>query len=321
MKLKLLDWSVPEEIIRMRHDLRSELIYTVDPYHSKDLDDAISCKLIDEKTGLLEIGVHIADPSYFIPKDSLIDKEALNRVTTVYLVQKNIPMLPRILSDNVISLLPYKDRLAFSCTFRIYFDGALDTTYTPQFFLSVINSAAKWNYELAQKIINNEEICYDSLSQEDGTKPKTREIFEKLCESVRMLHKLTKLVRSQRIESGSLIIENEELVFELGEDQKPLDFKLKKKLDSHHLIEELMLIANKLTAEFINDNLKDQALIRKHPLLNDSKFQEIQRYLTINKIIVDFEDTQALNEMLFNLKKKDKNKYIVNILFFICRFL
>jgi len=264
----------------------------------------------------LEIGVHIADPSFFIPKDSLIDKEALNRTTTVYLVHRNIPMLPRLLSDNVISLLPFQDRLAFSCTFRIFFDGALDLTFQPIFYLSVIKSAAKWSYELAQKIIDNESLEYEELSEEAGTKPKSREIFEKLCDSIRMLHKLTKLVRSQRIESGSLVIENDELTFDLNEQNKPINFHLKQKLHSHYLIEELMLIANKLSAEFIYDHVKDFALIRKHPLLNESKFQEIQRYLTVNKMVVDFEDSQALNEMLFNLEKSDKKKYIVNYFLF-----
>ncbi len=257
--------------------------------------------MIDVEKGLLEIGVHIADPSYFIKKDSLIDKEAMNRTTTVYLVHRNIPMLPRILSDDVISLLPNKDRLAFSCTFRIYFDGALDLTYTPKFFLSVVNSATKWSYEIAQKIINKEELNYEDLKEDDGTKPKTREKYEDLCETVRMLHKLTKLVRSQRIESGSLVIENDEIAFDLNEENKPVNFYLKRRNDAHYMIEELMLIANKLSAEFIYEHIKDFALVRKHPLLNDSKFQEIQRYLTVNKMNVDFEDTQALNEMLFKL--------------------
>jgi len=264
----------------------------------------------------MEIGVHIADPSYFIPKDSLIDKEALNRTTTVYLVHRNIPMLPRLLSDNVISLLPLKDRLAFSCTFRIFLDGALDVTFQPKFYLSVINSAAKWSYELAQRIIDKEPVEYEELSDEAGTKPKSREVFNQLSYSVLLLHKLTKLVRRQRIESGSLVIENDELGFDLNEDNKPINFHLKKKLDSHYMIEELMLIANKLSAEFIYDNLKDYALIRKHPLLNDNKFQEIQRYLTVNKMVVDFEDSQELNEMLFKLEKIDKNKYIVNYYLF-----
>lgn len=259
----------------------------------------------------MEIGVHIADPSYFIKKDSNIDKEALNRTTTVYLVHKNIPMLPRNLCDNIISLLPNKDRLALSCTFRIYFDGSLDLKFPPKFYLSTINSKAKLDYELAQRILDNEKISYEDLSED--IKPKDKGTFEKIVDSLKNLHKLTKLVRSQRIDSGSLIIENQEINFALNEENKPINFSLKRKLQTNSLVEELMLIANKLSAEFIYNNINNLALIRKHPLLNESKYQEIQKYFKNNKINVDFEDTLELNEMLSKLEKQDKNKYIVRI--------
>jgi len=259
--------------------------------------------------------VHIADPSYFIEKDSEIDKEALNRTTTVYLVHKNIPMLPRNLCDNIISLLPQKDRVALSCTFRIFFDGSLDLNFTPKFYLSIINSKSKLSYELAQRILDNENIQFEDLSENDGTRPKDKETFEKIVDSLKNLHKLTKLVRSQRIDSGSLIIENKEINFAINEDNKPINFSLKTKLQTHQLVEELMLIANKLSAEFIYNNIQNLALIRKHPLLNESKYQDMQRYFKNNKINVDFEDTQELNEMLAKLEKQDRNKYIVILLF------
>jgi exoribonuclease R len=269
--------------------------------------------MIDESSGLLEVGIHIADPTQFIVKDSLVDKEALNRTTTINLVQKSLPMLPPILSENICSLVPFKDRLAISSTFRIYYHGALDTTFTPKIFLSVINSSAKWNYELIHKIINNEEVNYEDLNENDGTKPKTHEKFIKLMNNIKMLHKLTKLVRSQRLESGSLNIDETEVEFTLQEDSCiPFDFKIKSKDDSHYLIEELMLISNKLTADYIYDNLRPHALVRKHSFLNDAKFQEIQRYLTSNKVIVDFEDPIALNELLMKLKKSNQNKFIVS---------
>jgi len=300
-----------EEILNGREDLRKQTIFTIDPKHSKDLDDAISVEVINEEAGLLEIGVHIADPSHFVNTNTMLDKEASNRVTTIYLVHKNIPMLPRVLSENLCSLLPFKDRLAFSCVFRIYLNGALDVAYKPKFFLSIINLSAKWNYELVQKIINKEEINYEDLSILDGTKSHSEEIYISMCKKVQILHKLTKLVRSQRIESGSLIIENDEINFEIDEESKcPIGFRIKNKLDSNYLIEELMLIANKLTAEFLYDNMKDYALIRKHPFLNDNKFLEIQRYLSVNKLVVDFEDAQALNNMLSKIKKNNFNKYI-----------
>jgi VacB/RNase II family 3'-5' exoribonuclease len=315
------NWSIEEnkelesELLKERVDLRNEIIFTIDPKHSKDLDDAISVNLIDEASGLLEIGVHIADPSHFITKDSLLDKEAINRVTTVYLVHKNIPMLPRLFSENLCSLLPFKDRLAFSLVFRIYYNGALDTTFQPKFFLSIMNSAAKWNYELVQRIIDGEDIKYDDLSDADKTKPKSEEIFNKMVEKVKMLQKLTKLVRSQRIESGSLIIENDEINFTLdytknSDSPFPVGFKLKTKADSNNMVEELMLIANKLTAEYLYDNIREYSLIRKHPFLNDNKFLEIQRYLSLNKLIVDFEDPQALNNMLMKIKNNNYNKYV-----------
>lgn len=296
-------------------DLREKIIFTIDPKKSKDLDDAISCELIDEEKGLLEIGVHIADPSYFIPKDSPIDKEALNRTTTVYLVHRNIPMLPRNLADNVISLLPYKDRLAISCTFRIFFDGSLDLNFTPKFYLSIINNKAKLDYELAQRLLDENEfeenILFEDLSEIEGNKPRDKETYEKIFDSLKNLHKLTKLVRSQRIDSGSLIIENQEIGFILNEENKPINFSLKKKLQTHQLVEELMLIANKLSAEFIFSNINDLAMIRKHPLLNESKYPDIQRYFKNNKMNIDFEDTLEMNELLKHLEKTDKNKYIV----------
>jgi VacB/RNase II family 3'-5' exoribonuclease len=259
---------------------------------------------------LLEIGVHIADPSHFVIKDSLLDKEAMNRVTTVYLVHKNIPMLPRVLSENSCSLLPHVDRLSISCVFRIFLNGALDMEAPPKFFLSVMRSAAKWDYDTVQKIIKNEEVKYDELCGQ--MKPESEDIFNQMVESVKTLHKLTSLVRTQRLESGSLIIENEEIAFNLSPDGYPIDFKIKKKLDSNNLIEELMLIANKLTAEFLYEHIKESVIIRKHALLNDNKFSEIQRYLSTNKIVVDFEDPQELNEMLMKIQKTNRNKYIVN---------
>ena len=295
-----------------RIDLRNEIIFTVDPYTSKDLDDAISVKLVDKESGLLEIGVHIADPSSYVDKDSLLDKEAMHRATTVYLVQKNIPMLPRILSEDICSLMPNKNRLAITCTFRIYLKtGALDDTFKPRFDLSVINSKAKWNYDLVQDIIDGKDVKYSDLKEEDGTKPINEELFNKMVESVKLLHSLTKLVREQRFQSGSLMIKNDSIKFNLDEKTNlPIKFEIEEKTDSHHLIEELMLIANKLCAEFLYDNIKEYSLIRRHPYLNDNKFSEIQRYLISNKINVDYEDPQELNKMLMDLEKKNVNKFL-----------
>ena len=310
---KISNTIINEEFIKKnnRLDLTNELVFTIDPYTSKDLDDSISVKIIDKEKNLLEIGVHIADPSFYVEKNSLIDEEALKRVTTIYLVQKNIPMLPRILSEDVCSILPNKNSLAISCIFRIYLNGSLDENFKPKFVLSVVNSKAKWNYDLVQKIIEDKNsVKYDDLNFEDGTKPKNEQIFNEMVESIEILYKLTKLVRQQRFESGSIMINNDNILFKLDENNLPIEFKLDVKNDSHNLIEELMLIANQLCAKFLYENMKKYALIRRHPYLNDNKSNEIQRYLFLNKINIDLEEPQELNKFLIDKKKNNLNEFL-----------
>ena len=315
VKKKLNELKITDEYIKStkRADFRNELVFTIDPYTSKDLDDAIHVKVIDKETQLLEIGVHIADPTSYIDVDSLLDKEALNRATSVYLVQKKIPMLPLILSDDVCSIMPGKDTLSISCIFRIYLaNGSLDKNFDPYFTLSVVNSRAKWDYDLVQKLIEKKEVKYEDLKFEDGTKPKSEEIFNELKNSVDILYKLTKLVRKERFDSGSLMIEQGDIKFDLDEKtQMPIDFHLVHENDAHSLIEELMLISNLLCAKFIYSHLKKYALIRRHPFFNDKNYGEIQRYFAVNKIYSgDFEDTIELNEILKNLKEKNNKEYI-----------
>ena len=325
---KLQEIKITDEYIKntKRKDFRNELVFTIDPYTSKDLDDAIHFKIIDEKTKLLEIGVHIADPTTYVEKDSLLDKEALNRGTTVYLVQKNISMLPKILSEDVCSIMPKKDTLTISCIFRIYLTtGSLEENFEPYFCLSVVNSKAKWDYDLVQKIIEKkEEVNYNDLKFEDGSKPESEEIFNKLKNSVDILYQLTKLVRKARFDSGSLMIDNDDIYFDLDEVTKmPKSFHISVRNESHNLIEELMLISNLLCAKYIYKNLKQYSLVRRHPFFNDNKFNEIQRYFSLNKMNpLDFDDPTVINKLLIDIKKTNINKYLCiqhKLKFFILR--
>ena len=326
VKKKLEEIKITDEYIKNtnRKDFRNELVFTIDPYTSKDLDDAIHVKVIDEEKKLLEIGVHIADPTTYVEENSLLDKEALERATSVYLVQKKIPMLPLILSDDVCSIMPKKDTLTISCIFRIYLkEGTIDETFTPYFCLSVVNSKAKWDYDLVQKIIQKEEVKYDDLKFEDGSKPDTEEIFNNLKKSVDILYKLTKLVRKARFESRSLMIDNDDIYFDLDKNNKPKNFHISIKNESHNLIEELMLISNILCAKFIHTHLEGYSLIRRHPFFNDNKFNEIQRYFSINKMnSIDFNDPPQINKLLGKIKIENYNKYLCiqhKLKFFILR--
>ena len=140
---------IPESELKKRLDLREKRIFTIDPLTAKDLDDALSIEKINDK--VYEIGVHIADVSYFVSQGSDLDKEAQKRCTSTYLVNKVYPMLPRLLCERLCSLNPKVDRLSYSCFFRMdKTTGALEKGSEPRFERSVIRSCAKWNYDLVQ---------------------------------------------------------------------------------------------------------------------------------------------------------------------------
>ena len=234
----------------------------------------------------------------------------MQRATTYYLVHKNIPMLPRVLSENLCSLIPKQDRLSISCVFRVFENGDEDPEFKPKIKLSVINSSAKWSYDLATKLIQEKDISYNSLSVDE--KPATEQIFEQMKKNLIILNKIAKNMRQKRIESGALVIENNDLEFELNEQNMPITFKIKERGDANFLVEECMLKANKITAEFLYNNIKSMAVVRRHAFLNDNKFIEITRYMINNKFNVEFQDPKALNDFLIKLKETNPIKYTVN---------
>jgi len=176
----------------------------------------------------------------------------------------------------------------------------------------VINSAAKWSYELASKIIQETEIPYSSLNVDE--KPSNEQIYDQMKKNLIVLNKIAKNIRKKRIQSGALIIENNDIEFELNEQNLPISFKIKERGDANFLVEECMLKANKITAEFLYHNIKSMALIRKHAFLNDNKFIEITRYMINNQLKVEFHDPKQLNDFLIQLKTTHPNKYTVTIL-------
>ena len=147
------EWKIPGSEIKSRLDLREKRIFTIDPITARDLDDALSIERIDGT--VYEIGVHIADVSYFVQQGTDLDKEALKRSTSTYFVHEVYPMLPRLLCEQLCSLNPGVDRLTYSVFFRMDLaSGALDKSYAPRIQRSVIKSCAKWNYQLVQGIID-----------------------------------------------------------------------------------------------------------------------------------------------------------------------
>ena len=222
--------NIPFEItaaeIKKRKDFRKTTTFTIDPADAKDFDDALSIKKLEN--GNYEIGVHIADVSHYIIPGSALDDEGLERATSIYLVDRVIPMLPEKLSNNVCSLRPGEDKLCFSVVFEINENAEVLKEW---FGRTVINSQHRFSYEEAQSGI------------ETNSGP--------LKDELRIFHKLAQQLRKERFKSGAITFEKVEVKFKLDEKGFPLDVIIKESKDSNKLIEEFMLLANRKVAEFI----------------------------------------------------------------------
>ncbi|KPQ00625.1 MAG: ribonuclease R [Bacteroidetes bacterium HLUCCA01] len=225
--------TIPAAEYKRRLDLRDEVIFTIDPVDAKDFDDALSIRLLEN--GNYQLGVHIADVTHYMQPDTLLDKEALERGTSVYLVDRVIPMLPESLSNGVCSLRPNEDKLCYSCFMEIDHNGKVHDYEIRE---TVINSRHRFTYEAAQEVI-------------DGKK-------HPFSEQMLLLQKLASRLTQLRFEHGAMDFDTPEPRFVLDEHGKPVDIVVKKRLDAHRLVEECMLMANKTVAIHI-ENLRSQA--------------------------------------------------------------
>ncbi|MEO9803635.1 MAG: ribonuclease R [Reichenbachiella sp.] len=233
--------EISKEEIKKRKDLRSVTTFTIDPEDAKDFDDAISVEYL--KNGNYEIGVHIADVSHYVQSDSILDDEAISRATSVYLVDRTIPMLPEKLSNGVCSLRPKEEKLTFSAMFEITPKAEIKSQW---FGRTVTFSDRRFTYEEAQERIEN------------GTGD-----FQ---EEINLLNDLAQKLKTVRFQKGAIGFETVEVKFKLDEDGKPIGLFPKERKDAHKLVEEFMLLANKKVAEFIFNKHKgaDTFVYRTH---------------------------------------------------------
>jgi ribonuclease R len=234
----LLDFaaSVPDRItedeVKERLDIRDKVVFTIDPVDAKDFDDALSVELMED--GLYKIGVHIADVSHYVPENSPLDREALKRATSVYLVDRVIPMLPARLSEQICSLNPGVDRMAFSVFMVITPDGDVRSH---EFHKTVIHSKRRFAYEDVEEILKKGEGDYVTELQ--------------------ALDRLSITLREQRFKHGGLDFDTEEVRFKLGKKGEPLEVIKKERLGSHRLIEEFMLLANRKVAKYLTKTFRE----------------------------------------------------------------
>ena len=222
-----IDREIHEHEVKKRWDMREVLTFTIDPKDAKDFDDALSIRKLSN--GNWEIGVHIADVSHYVTPGSLIDEEAYQRATSVYLVDRVVPMLPEVLSNGVCSLRPNEDKYTFSAVFEMDDEAHIHKEW---FGRTVTHSDRRFTYEEAQ----------ERIESETGD----------LADEILTLNRLAKIMRSQRIKNGAITFDRSEVRFNLDENNEPIGVYFKVSKDSNHLIEEFMLLANRKVSEYIS---------------------------------------------------------------------
>lgn len=300
-----LDTSITEEEIAKRRDMRKDLTFTIDPKDAKDFDDALSFKVLEN--GLYEIGIHIADVSHYVKPDTVLDDEAYERATSIYLVDRVVPMLPEILSNGACSLRPREEKYTFSAVFKMNDNCEIKDQW---FGRTVTYSDARFAYEEAQAIIETKNSV---IPQEVSLTGETYNTDQSITEAILKLDELAKKMRTKRMRTGAISFDKVEVKFNLDEQANPVGVFFKTSKDANKLIEEFMLLANKKVAEFIGkQNPKKTFVYRVHDEPDDSKLAQLQTVVGRFGHKLNFKDRKSvassLNKLLTDVVgKKEQN--------------
>ena len=290
-------WQASAQDLQQRTDCRALRVFSIDPETAKDLDDAMS--IVVRPDGHLEVGVHIADVSHFLTPGSPMDLEAQRRATTFYLPWKNIPMLPRVLSDNLCSLLPGQERLAFSVFWVFTPDAQIVQCH---FAKTLIQSRCKLTYGIAQQLLNAPSDQplpqFPQLNLDDAT-------LQGITEDLRLFDALAKRLRAMRFENGSLLLNSPKIVFDLEpETHAPLSYHMYEYKDTNSMVEEFMLLANTSVATSIFSAFPDLAVVRRHPAPKKDRLHEFEATAEKLGATVDASTSLTLNQSLEKLRQE-----------------
>ena len=270
--------------------------FTIDPADAKDFDDAISVNKINNET--IEIGVHIADVSHFLKENTILDMEAEKRATSVYLVDRVVPMLPEEISNNLCSLNPREDKYAFSAVFTF----KNNVIIKEWFGKTVINSNERLSYKEAQFVIDNKKRTIPLSVSLNG---KTKEINKEIEEGIYVINKLAKKLREERHNKGSISFNKKEVKFVLNKEKEPIKTIIKESLAANKLIEEFMLLANKKVASlFIKHK---NGLFRIHDYPDDQKIIILEKIIKKLGYKLSLRDSKNINNQLNLLLKQTEN--------------
>ena len=292
-----IDAGITDEVIANRIDMRDVLTFTIDPVDAKDFDDALSFRTLPN--GNYEVGVHIADVTHYVHPDTIIDKEAQKRATSVYLVDRVVPMLPEHLCNGICSLRPDEEKLAFSVIFEMDKDAkVLNSTIAR----TVIKSNRRFSYEEAQEVI------------ETG--------LGDCVEEIQALNEMAKILRRQRYENGSVEFDRAEVKFHIDEKGKPLGVFFKVSKDANKLIEEFMLLANRTVATYVGKPVgkkKPKAFVyRVHDVPDPSRLADLAAIARnfgykVKASGTPREINRSINKMLAEVKGRGEENYLATL--------
>ncbi|WP_159018769.1 ribonuclease R [Algibacter sp. L3A6] len=301
-----LDTTITEEEIGKRRDMRKDLTFTIDPKDAKDFDDALSFEVLDN--GLYEIGIHIADVSHYLQEGTVLDDEAYERATSVYLVDRVVPMLPEVLSNNACSLRPHEEKLTFSAVFQMNDKCEIKKEWYGR---TVTYSDARFAYEEAQAII---ESNTNNIPKEVSLTGEAYKADQKVADAILKMDDLAKLMRGKRMTSGAISFDKVEVKFDLDENANPVGVFFKTSKDANKLIEEFMLLANRKVSEFVGKkDPKKTFVYRVHDEPDDSKLNNLQNVVSKFGYKLDFKDRKSVSASLNNLLKDVNGKKEQNL--------
>ena len=284
-----IDTTIQESEIAKRRDMRDTLTFTIDPKDAKDFDDALSFKKLDN--GNFEIGVHIADVSYYLEEGTILDDEAYQRATSVYLVDRVVPMLPEVLSNFACSLRPQEEKYTFSAIFEL---DAKAKVINQWFGRTVIFSDQRFAYEEAQYIIETKD---NTIPIETSITGSSYVVADEIVEATLKMDELAKILRRNRMNEGAISFDKVEVKFNLDQEGEPEGVYFKIAKDANHLIEEFMLLANRKVAEYIGKQ-KKTFIYRIHDEPNEDKLIAMQNVIAKFGYKIDFRNKGDISKSL-----------------------
>jgi ribonuclease R/exosome complex exonuclease DIS3/RRP44 len=297
---KDLNIGIEKEEILRRRDFRKKTTFTIDPITAKDFDDAISFTPLEN--GKTEIGIHIADVSHYLKPNSILDEEAYERATSVYLVDRVVPMLPEVLSNGACSLRPQEEKYTFSAVFTVNNKMQIENEW---FGKTVILSDHRFSYEEVQYMLDSND---KKVNAKISLTEKEYEVSTEIFEGIKKLDFFAKILREKRMSNGALSFDRVEVKFNLDEENHPESIFFKSSKDAHKLVEEFMLLANRRVAEFIGKQKPKKPFIyRVHDTPDEEKLTNLKSIASKLGYQLNLEAKQV-NESLNNLLKETNGK-------------